>query len=230
MSINKLYDTARPVPESLYGKNKYTYFSQYNIVPCKYLDVNDILTNPNVQLKNFITEFEQILLFPNYVNGVLTDITIRSINGRGHLKLGSNQFPYNIGNLSESFRYGDTLYIVEGIGDLIAIKLINPNINIIAMQSSSLPKQYFEMLKSITNNFVLLHDNDEAGESGSIKMKREFAKHSLNLDSYPPLNLYNMKDAGDLLDKIIEYHKNPIPSLLQQIKVIQQYYEIILRK
>ena len=51
------------------------------------------------------------------------------------LKLGSNSFPYNLGNLSKDFKYGDAIILVEGVADLAGLKLLDPTLNIVAMQS-----------------------------------------------------------------------------------------------
>lgn len=224
-NISTLNNQSRDIPKELINKNKYTYFSQFNIVPIKYLDINDSMTQ-DVQIKHFLAEHQQALLFPNVVSGRVTDIVVRSLDGKGHLKLGNEDFPYNVGNLSRDFRYGDTLYLVEGISDLIALKLLKPGINVIAMLTSVISKTHLETLKVITNNFVLFKDEDAAGEFGARRMLMDFKDHNLNLKVERSFSMYGFKDAGDLLDLLKRYRLLKDPADLTKIQAMQTYYSI----
>lgn len=225
--LNKLYNAARPVPESLKLENKYTFMSDFNIVEVKYLDINDVLKSNEIKLERFITEYEQILLFPNKIGDTIVDIVVRSVNGKGHLKLGNRLFPYNIGNLSPNFKYGDTLYLVEGIGDLVMLKLFNPDTNVISMQSSKLSKDQIDLVSDITNNIVLIRDNDEPGEIGAKHLLWEFSKRGINFEIKNQFG--DLKDTGDVLDLILKNKKEYSQELVDRINLYTLYYQNILK-
>lgn len=224
--LNKLYQQARPVPTELAYTNKYTFSASLRLIEVKYLDINDALTQGDNKLSGFIAEYGQVLLFPNLINGTLTDITLRSMDGRGHLKLGSTQFPYNVGNLRKDFRYGDPIYLVEGIGDLVMMKLIDPDLDIIAMQTSAMGKRQIDFLKDITNNFILIRDNDIAGERGARNMGYTFKHFGVNLEVYN--QFHELKDTGQILELVLENTITPSDDLVDKITLYSKYYKAII--
>lgn len=224
--LNNLLQASREVPKELIMENKYTFAAPLNIAEVRYMDINDIIGVAETKLESFISEYGQILLFPNFVNDTLTDITIRSFDGVGHLKLGQSSLPYNIGNLRPDFKYGDVIYLVEGIADLVTIKLIEPKADVIAMQTSTLGKKQIGVLTSLTNNFVLFRDNDKAGESGARKMSYSFRDNNASFIVYE--QFADLKDTGDILEMLRVHGITNDYNLANKITTYSTYYKNII--
>lgn len=224
MVLNQLYGWARPIPKELEFINKYTWLGVNKVLPVKYLDVNDVLTNMDVGIRNYIIKNEAVLLFPNIVNGIIIDIFVKPIFNKAEpLKLGSNALPYNIGQLQASFRYGEPIILVEGIADVAALKLMSPEFNVIAMQSSRLNNNQIELLSLITNNIIVLPDRDDAGKTGLTKMWYRFRELKTSVVALEQFRYF--KDTGDFLDKVLYFQKTGDHSTLDEIDLAWKYYK-----
>lgn len=222
--LTALYNIARPIPESRQYDTKDTWAVYNNLIEAKYLDVNDVLSNQHLVITSYIGQFNEVLLYPNRVLGEIVDIYVRPIFSKAApLKLGNQNFPYNIGNLSKDFKYGDTLYLVEGIGDLAAVKLIKPDINIVAMQTSQLSNKQLEFLSKITNNFILLADDDNAGRIGSKNMFFRFKDLGCHMTTMKQYTSY--KDTGDFLDDVIKFVLTKDTDTNMRANLAKMYYE-----
>ena len=108
---------------------------------------------------------------------------------------------YGLGDLEDNFRYGKPILLVEGHLDRDVMKEIYPNT--LGIMTNHLSKVQVEILKNLTNKFILMLDNDEAGRDGirTTKYQLQGSKiMELKHDSY-------LKDAGDLMKLDIENHK-----------------------
>lgn len=222
MDLDKLYDAAHEIIEKDKLLNKYTFLAYNNIIEAKYLSVNDLI-NLDTRLSSYIAEHSKVLLFPSFIGDSINSLIVRPMLNKGTpLTLKSSNLPFNIGNISADFKYGDPLFIVEGIGDVGGIKLINPHINVISMNSSSLAKQHYEVIAALTHNVILIPDKDNAGSYNVNKMKREFKEFNINLKV---LTQYEyLKDTGDIADLVLEYTKTKNENLRTKINIIKKYY------
>ena len=108
---------------------------------------------------------------------------------------------YGLGDLEDDFRFGTPILLVEGHLDRDVMKEIYPNT--LGIMTNHLSKVQVEILKNLTNKFILMLDNDEAGRDGIRTTKYQLQGSKiveLQHDSY-------LKDAGDLMKLDIENHK-----------------------
>lgn len=228
--IKEYYSKARPIPSALFENNKYAFLGYNNIVEIGYLDINDIIqSNKSDVLDSYISRFGQVLLFPNRINGEIVNLFIRPLNEKtALLKLGNSSFPYNMGNLAAGFKFGDPIILVEGIADLGALKLLDPSLNIIAMQSVSIPNEYYVFLQGLTDKVIILNDNDKAGNIAKFKTAKTLQAYKITpkiVDQYAGL-----KDTGDILDKMLLYLKTKRQDIKEELELIKLYYLSQLRE
>lgn len=220
--LEKLYSKAKEIPSTLELTNKYSFLAFNKIVEAKYLDVNDILSGTDTRLNSYVGRFKRVLLFPNRVGDTITDIFVRPlVEKETPLKLGLRDMPFNFGNL-QNMQYGKPLILVEGIADMGALKLLKSDLNIIVMNSTGLPKDLYELVSAITNNIYLLADNDNAGKESIKHIAKHFKAHGVTiktLEQYP-----SIKDAGDILDKLVEYKKTNNSLLKDELEILKLYY------
>jgi DNA primase len=70
--------------------------------------------------------------------------------------------------------------ITEGQFDMISAYCCGIN-NVVAVGGSKITFEQLALLKRLTNNFVIIFDNDEAGVSGYDKIKKSEMKHNINV-------------------------------------------------
>jgi len=221
--LEQLYAKARQVPEEYQFVNKYTYALYNGILDGRYMDINDVFNNESV-LTGYISKHNAILLFPSYIDNILVSLFIRPVTGNiSPLKLGLPVLMYGLGNLDENFKYGSKLYIVEGIGDYLALKLIEPSINVVAILSNTVSLNSIELISNLTNNVVLVTDGDEAGDIGYRVASSKFKKLGVNVSRIKPYGKH--KDVGEVLDCIVEYKKTGDLSIKEKINEQVSYYK-----
>lgn len=226
MTLGEIYSLTRPVPTTLAADNKYILLSQ-GIIETGYLDINDILLK-STPLDSYIKEFGQVLVFPNKCNGEIINLLVRPLNGKAAmLKLGNNALPYNIGNFSKDFKYGDPIILVEGIADLGAIKLLDNTLNVVAMQSASLPREHYDVIASFTNKVIILNDNDKAGNTAKRKMIQTFKEYNITTKFVEQYS--GLKDTGEILDKVLLYRRTKNADIQTDIELIKMYYLMQLK-
>lgn len=95
----------------------------------------------------------------------------------------------------KSFQYGMPIILVEGEKDAIALQTIYPYT--LAMGRNTLGNN-IKYLKYLTNDFIIIPDNDEAGLGGYEKIKRDMDKYGLKLHPiFIPKNS-GFKDVADM--------------------------------
>lgn len=224
MNIEELYNIAHELPKSLEFHNKYTWLICNGIIEARYLDINDVISS-DIPISSYIKAKGIVLLFPNKVGDMIVDIYIRALDSKETpLKIGLDLIPFGLGNLGKDFKYGSKLILVEGISDLGALKVINPNFDIVAIQSNSLSSTAARLLSTITNNFIILSDNDSAGIKGANISKRRLEQFDCNVNI---INQYGeLKDSGDILELLMTYLKNKDEDTKHKLYLIQEYYNI----
>ena len=218
--LTELFSLGRPIT-SLNKNNKYLYFaykykfSNYRLISSGELIVRGKNLNIPNYVKQFISVYREVLMIANIFNGKVISIIFRTISGsKEFIKLGySKSLFYGLGDLSEDFKYGDALLLVEGNLDRDRMSLMYKNT--LALTTSSISKTQLQLLSGLTNNFILMLDNDEAGIKGSklsyYKLK-DIGK--VNFIEHEP----HLKDAGDLIDLEIRNDS--------RLDFIENYYRI----
>ena len=151
----------------------------------------------------------EALMIANIIEDKVINIVFRSINtNKEFMKVGTAKSTfYGLGELQSDFKYGDPLLLVEGHLDRDIMSTLYKNT--LGVMTAHLSKSQIQILSGLTNNFILMFDNDEAGIKGQkdtlYKLKGNKVvqfKHDQRL-----------KDAGDLVKLDITNH-----SLFEEIK------------
>lgn len=225
--LDNIYSIAKPIPEHLKYTNKYTFLLYNKIVEGKYIDINMALQNSNKALTKYVAQHNRVLVFPNILNNRIIGLYIRPLHTKGlPLKLGDNSIPYNLGQIAQNFSFGDTLILVEGIGDLSALKFLNKELNIIAMQSSILSNTQIETIEGLTDSIIIIPDNDQVGINSSNKLKRILEQKNISVKIVPTYN--NLKDLGDILDIVLNLVQTNDSTLKEELSIIKTYFEALI--
>lgn len=212
--LTKLFNIGRPI-DKLNKSNKYLYFAyKYKFNNYKLISSGELLIrgkdlNIPDYVKQFISIHKEALMIANIFNNQVVSIIFRTIKDeKEFIKLGySKSLFYGLGDLDKSFKYGDPILLVEGNLDRDRMSLIYKNT--LGITTSSISTSQYQLLENLTNNFILMLDNDEAGIKGS---KNTFYKLKdlgrVKILKHEP----HLKDAGDLIDLEIrnDYNLNYI--------------------
>lgn len=166
-------------------------------------------------VKAFIANNNQVLMMANIISGKVVGLTFRTVEGpKDFLTWGNNKGNfYGLGQLSPSFKYGDPIILVEGLMDCDVIKQYYPNT--MAVLTSGLTKNQVAVLTRLTNNVILMLDNDEAGERGTVLSERAIKdKCMVKIFKHHP----KCKDPGDIVS--LELNKD------EDYDFINKYYEM----
>lgn len=221
MTLNELYELAKEIPEYLKYENKYAWLGYNNIIDVRYLDVDDIL-RVKTPINNFINEHGSVLLLPNIVNGHVVDLLVRALDSLQMINYREVNLPYNIGNLKD-FKYGDPLFIVEGPADAAGLKLVDPNIAVVALKTNDINKDAYQVYKSLTNKIVLVLDSDKAGQLQLVKMRLNLKE--LGISTYTINQFGYLKDTGEIAEITMLYEKSKNTELLIELNNINLYYK-----
>ena len=201
MNLHELYEKAHNVPKSLSEKSKYALMAYHKLIPAKYLDINDTMTS-DIPIAGYINSNNAVLLMPNIINGTIVDIYVKPLLSAGApLKLVNSPLPYGIGTLRKDFKFGDPLILVEGIGDYGALKFIDSTLDVVAIGTNDIPASMYSIYANITNNIILIPDNDAAGYSQLKKIIANFKKLDVNVHVVKQYS--TMKDTGEILDRYV---------------------------
>ena len=168
-------------------------------------------------VKVFIQKHSEVIMVANIINNRVVGLTFRTIGKvKDFSTWGNNKgLFYGLGALSPDFKYGQPIILVEGLLDCDVIKQFYPNV--MAVLTNSLTKLQVDVLKYLTNNVIMLLDNDNAGIQGTKESMKSLGKSLIvrTLSHYPSL-----KDAGDLVK--CEINKDP------NYNFIYQYYKTMI--
>lgn len=114
--------------------------------------------------------------------------------------------PYNLFKAKHSIHKKNAVVIVEGQIDCITCCEFGID-NVVALGGSEMSKQQFFLLSSLTDNFILLLDGDEAGKKAQKQIINRYSKYvnfkKISLPSqFKDVDQYlrNDKDAKERLD------------------------------
>ena len=176
--IQILYDNLKPVSEFPYDKvldsSKYVKIARdYNYLNyrlCLYKDILNLRLSNSLSFyhKSFISKSGAVIAIFNTLNGKPISIVFRSLSEKDFLDYSLVYGLYGYDMIDDNFRYGDYLVITEGLYDADTLRQIYPNV--LATQTSNVTILQAEILKTMTDKFVIAFDADSAGDSGFEKV------------------------------------------------------------
>jgi hypothetical protein len=163
--------------------------------------LNGLHTRMPKYLLDFISEHGEVLLIANIIEGFIPLIQLRSLHGEKKFSVVGSQSKlfYGLGYLDNNFKYGDWVVIVEGIADADLCRGLYPNV--LATMTSRITKSQFEVLKLLTNNIILIGDNDIPGKKGTKANKQLIQKEGMNARII--FQYGDFKDIGELGDLLL---------------------------
>lgn len=201
--LYEIYNMSRPVSKEEERLSKYT-FAAYNFgFDYRMIHIGDLLKQQGFLSKGeipkyfyeFIAPEGRALLIPNFVQGDIMYMQLRSLNTRRFTMFGMHRtLPYGIGDIDVHFKYGDRIILTEGPLDRDMLTLISPNV--FAILSSGISKMQLELISLLTNNVYILYDKDETGEKSSRIDKKKLKKKGVEVKVLE--NPEGVEDPGEL--------------------------------
>lgn len=172
-----------------YNKQNYRLISSGELfIRGKHLDIP-------TYLYQYMSYHNEAVMIANIICDKVVSLVFRSINtNKEFMKVGTTKSTfYGLGELSKDFTYGKPILLVEGHLDRDMMATIYPNT--LGVMTNNLSNSQVELLKGLTNSFILMFDNDEAGIKG-----QRYAKYKLSGNRiYELKHDSSLKDAGDLV-------------------------------
>lgn len=217
-NLKAVFNLGRPIMED--SKFPYIHYA-YKYKPDNYRLITSgelFVRGRNLQIPQYLVQFmsyhEEALMMANIIADKVINIIFRSITtNKEFMKVGNMKSTfYGLGKLSKDFKYGDTILLTEGHLDRDMMSIIYPNT--LGIMTSHLSRNQVELLKGLTNKFILMLDNDEAGIKG-----QNYAKHQLKGCKISELEHdISLKDAGDLVKLDITNH-NKFEDIINNYKL-----------
>ena len=205
-NLKAIFNLGRPVLED--SNNPYIHFAyKYKKQNYKLITSGELFVRGrNLDIPQYVAQFmsfhDSAIMIANIIEDKVISIVFRSLDhNKEFMKVGSTKSSfYGLGELTKDFRYGLPLLLVEGHLDRDMMSTIFPNT--LGIMTSHLSKSQIKILSYLTDKFILMLDNDEAGKSG-----QSFAKYQLKGNKVLELKHdYRLKDAGDLVKLDITNH------------------------
>lgn len=205
-SLKAMFELGRPIVED--SKNPYLHFAYKNKLDNYRLITSGelLVRGKNLDIPTYAIQFilfhSEVLMIANIIADKVLSITLRTIGQeKEFMKVGTTKSMfYGLGKLDNNFKYGTPLLLVEGHLDRDVMATIYPYT--LGIMTSHLSKSQIELLTSLTDKFMLMFDNDEAGIKG-----QQMAKYQLK--GYKVMEIkheVDLKDAGDIAKLDITDH------------------------
>lgn len=146
-------------------------------------------------MKEFLNFHNEAVMIANIINDKVMSIVLRSINTKKEFqKIGvSKNMLYGLGRLSPNFKFRDPIILVEGHLDRDVISEFYPNV--LAITTNKISNTQAKILKGLTNRFILMLDNDDAGQAGIRDAYYKLTGCKITKIEHQA----GMKDCGDLV-------------------------------
>ena len=146
-------------------------------------------------MKEFLNFHNEAVMIANIINDKVISIVLRSINTKKEFqKIGvSKNMLYGLGRLSPNFKFRDPIILVEGHLDRDVISEFYPNV--LAITTNKISNTQTKILKGLTNRFILMLDNDDAGQAGIRDAYYKLKGCKITKIEHQA----GMKDCGDLV-------------------------------
>lgn len=170
----------------------------------------DTFVSPDDDVKHirrlFSNETRYLYMIPTVTpSGRIVQMAFRLVDGEPNdfkpkvTKVKSHSSDINIPTMFgfhnfKGFQYGMPIVLVEGEKDAIALQTIYPYT--LAMGRNTLGSN-IKYLKCLTDKFIIIPDNDEAGLKGYEKIKKDMDRYGLKLKCIS-INNPNLKDVADV--------------------------------
>lgn len=222
-NLKKIFELGRPITED--SKFPYIHLAyklnkkNYRLITSGELFIRGKDLDIPQYLVQFMSFHNEAIMIANIINNKVISIVFRSINtNKEFMKVGTTKSTfYGLGELSKDFKYGTPILLVEGHLDRDMMASIYPNT--LGIMTSHLSKNQIEILTNLTNKFILMFDNDEAGIKGQNYAKYQLKGNKLMFFNHD----YRLKDAGDLVKLDITNH-SLYEEILQNYKMQFLYF------
>ena len=200
---DKLYSISRIIEND--NRNKYTFFASFfNMYNYRLITKAELLVKGKdldipVFIRNFIEDNSEVLLIFNNISGKSNGVLLRSMDKKEFCNFGFGKgMFYGLGDLDETFKYGDTIILVEGAIDRdVCAKFLSKNC--LGLLTSRLSNNQLEILTRLTNKVILALDNDDVGRQGEVSIRKELEDRGVQVFDLE-LKAPDIKDLGDLLE------------------------------
>lgn len=216
-------------------KNKYIMNAyQKGLKNYRIMTIGDIVREnwkPDKDIERYIVEYinqeGEVLLIANPVLKSIPQIQIRTIEEKSDNKFmvrgKQASVPYGLGMMDSDFTYGDWIILVEGIADREALLDIYPNV--VAMLTDGISTIQMELIKNLTDRFMIIYDNDEVGKNGFFRDRKKLKSIGKEVKGFHYPQGETVGDPGDILqlkfegktfeaDNIKEYFRSYINSVV----------------
>lgn len=186
-----VYDITKPLPPSKYVDIAKKYkMKNYRLCLTSDIIKLGLMDELTKYQKEFIISAGACVAIFNTMNDRPISMVFRALTKKEFMDISICYCAYGFDLIDENFRYGDWLLITEGIYDSDCIRSVYKNS--VAMLTSNITVMQAQILKSLTNRFIIAFDNDSAGDSGYRKTLKRLKGCTLK-----KLNTYGSdKDLG----------------------------------
>lgn len=172
----------------------------YRLFTLQSLISGDNKVKPGVDIPEylfkFIVEQGKCLGIGNVINGKVYSVKFKSLREKEFLTVGEKRaLPYGIG-LLPNFKFGDWLALVEGEKDRDCLAQIYPYV--VSTSTAGAGSIMKEVLKSMTNRFLIFYDNDDSGNKAYFRDRKHFLEH--NCQVVRGIHPEGYKDCGSIAD------------------------------
>lgn len=200
MKLTEFYNIGHKIEEVV---DPYTYLSVvHKKVNYRLYSLTDLIHNKihrgdiSEYVYDYIGEQGKALVIFNIVNGSPLYCVVRGMQDKKFLTMGDKRsLPYGVGEL-KNFKYGSPLVIVEGLKDRDIMSTVYPNV--VATLTAGAGQLMRQVLLKLTNNFLFVYDNDEAGQHGYFRLRKFLLENGCRVQQikFPE----GFKDVGQILD------------------------------
>ena len=162
--------------DSVLDSSKYVRLARdYNYRHYKLLMYSDVVrlgldSSLNYYYKQHLKSDGAVVAIFNTLNDKPISVVFRSIQEKSFVDYSLFYALYGLDLMEKDFKYGNTLVITEGLYDADSLRPLYKNV--IATLTSNITSVQANILKTMTDRFVVAFDNDEAGENGFEKALR----------------------------------------------------------
>lgn len=169
--------------------------------------------------KEFINNSGRFLVILNELNGKPISSVFRGLDKKDFFDFSVYYCPYGLDLIDENFRYGDYLVLTEGIYDADCFRGIYKNT--ISMLTSSITIMQAEILNTLTNKFILIYDNDEAGKEGIEKSYKRLKNINPKAEVEIIRTYPDDKDIGEMEEYLLKGKK-------EEYEIRRDYYRSMI--
>lgn len=136
---------------------------------CTYKDIInlELVNSLTIYQKRFISRNGAVIAIFNTLNRKPVSLVFRSVSQKEFMDFSLVYSVYGYDMIDDNFKYGDYLVITEGQYDADSLRRVYPNV--VATQTSNITLIQTNILKSMTDKFIIAFDSDNAGIDGFEK-------------------------------------------------------------